>query len=128
MDILFHPDRSLFQVTGKEQKIPEIILRIIDISVCDVFMNRFFYDAAGYKLLPGSPPSQKGPLLWHWNWYFSNKGMEMLPGLLTELFRSVIILEHLIGFLLQETKMFSVGIRQNGMNFQIVQTCKNGFF
>lgn len=50
MDILFHPDRSLFQVTGKEQKIPEIILRIIDISVCDVFMNRFFYDAAGYKI------------------------------------------------------------------------------
>ena len=52
----------------------------------------------------------------------------MLPDLLTELFRSVIILEHLIGFLLQETKMFSVGIRQNGMNFQIVQTGKNGFF
>ena len=50
MDILFHPDRSLFQVTGKEQKIPKIIFRIIDISVCDVFMNRFFYDAAGYKI------------------------------------------------------------------------------
>ena len=48
----------------------------------------------------------------------------MLPGLLTELFRSVIILEQLIGFLLQETKMFSVGIRQNGMNLQIFETLK----
>lgn len=92
MDILFHPDRSLFQVTGKEQKIPEIILRIIDISVCDVFMNRF-------SMMPPAIRFSISDFTWKsalstrsftmaLELVFSNKGTEMLPGLLTELLRN----------------------------------------